>query len=394
VPGLANGRGAAVVSAPVDTGEPRTDLQYWLALLRAPGLGAAHATRLLAQFGEPRTLFEAGAASWRAAGIPHSLHGGLREPDWAGVEADLRWLAGAGRSLLTWNDPRYPAALREIVLPPVALFCQGDVELLARPQLAIVGARSATPQGLENAHAFAAELTRRGLLVTSGLAQGIDGAAHRGALDAGGATVAVCATGLDRVYPAAHRELAHRIAERGVLVSEFPAGTPPLADHFPRRNRLISGLALGVLVVEAAPQSGSLITARFALEQGREVFAIPGSIHSPVSKGCHRLIRQGAKLTEHADDILEELGALPGLAPAPAAARTDGPVLDEMQRRVLDALGHEATAFDTLVERLSLPVGSLGAALLALELQGCIAAVPGGAWQRLSPNQARANHGT
>ena len=368
------------------SGTHKTDLHYWLALIRAPGLGTVQAARLLEQFGEPRALFHAGTASWRAAGIPRALHGGLQEPDWAGVEQDLRWLAGDRRHLVTWSDPRYPAALREIVQAPIALFCHGDPELLAQPQLAIVGARTATPQGLDSAGAFAAELTRRGLLVTSGLAQGIDGAAHRGALAAGGATVAVCATGLDRVYPARHRELAHDIAARGVLVSEFPTGTPPVADHFPRRNRLISGLALGVLVVEAAPQSGSLITARFALEQGREVFAIPGSIHSPLSKGPHRLIRQGAKLTEHVDDILEELAphaaAVRLAPPAPEAA----PVLDPTQERVLAALGYEATPFDRLVERLELSVDRLSAALLALELQGCIAAAPGGAFQRLARN--------
>jgi DNA processing protein len=372
---------------PVKSGTGTSDLHYWLALIRAPGLGAAQAARLLQQFGEPRDLFNASTATWKAAGIPASLFAGLREPDQAGVEQDLRWLAGERRHLVTWNDPRYPEALREIVHAPPALFCQGDPALLARPQLAIVGARSATPQGRETAEGFAAELTRRGLLVTSGLAQGVDAAAHRGALAAGGATVAVCATGLDRVYPARHRELAHEISARGLLVSEFPTGTPPLADHFPRRNRLISGLALGVLVVEAAPQSGSLITARFALEQGREVFAIPGSIHSPMSRGPHRLIRQGAKLTEHVDDILEELAPLAaGVVPGPRRESEEAPALDATQQQVLEALGFEATPFDRLVERLGLPVASLSAALLALELGGCVAAAPGGAWQRLARN--------
>lgn len=369
------------------SGTTRPDLHYWLALIRAPGIGPALAARLLSQFGEPRALFDSSTATWKAAGVPAALFAGLHEPDWDGVEQDLRWLAGERRHLVTWNDPRYPAALREIVHAPPALFCHGDPDLLARPQLAIVGARSATPQGREAAEGFAAELTRRGLLITSGLAQGIDGAAHRGALAAGGATVAVCATGLDRVYPARHRELAHEITARGVLVSEFPTGTPPLADHFPRRNRLISGLALGVLVVEAAPQSGSLVTARFALEQGRDVFAIPGSIHSPMSRGPHRLIRQGAKLTEHVDDILEELEPLAGGAvQAPPRARPEEPALDDMQRRVLDALGYEATPFDQLAERLALPVASLSAALLALELSGCVAAAPGGTYQRLARN--------
>jgi DNA processing protein len=362
-----------------------SNLRYWLALVRAPGFGATGAARLLRQFGDPQALFEAGPASWQAAGIPRALHAGLREPDWAGVEQDLRWLAGDRRHLVTWLDARYPAQLREIVHAPIALFCQGDPDVLARPQLAIVGARSATPQGLETAGAFAAELTRCGLLITSGLALGIDGAAHRGALAAGGATVAVCATGLDRVYPARHRELAHEITAQGVMLSEFPAGTPPLADHFPRRNRLISGLSLGVLVVEAAPQSGSLVTARLALEQGREVFAIPGSIHSPVSRGCHALIRQGAKLTEKVADILEELAPRLGLAlRTPPPARAAQAEQDPTHQRVLEALGFEATPFDSLVERLALPVESLSAALLALELQGSVTAAPGGAYQRLA----------
>lgn len=377
------GLGSGAVTTPAS----RNDLRHWLALVRAPGLGAAQAARLLGQFGDPAGLFGADTATWRAAGIPAALHEGLRAPDWAGVERDLRWLEGERRHLVTWNDARYPAALREIAQAPIALFCQGDPELLAQPQLAIVGSRAASRLGCETAEGFAAELTRAGLLVTSGLALGIDGAAHRGALGAGGATVAVCATGLDRVYPARHRELAHQITANGVLISEFPVGTPPLADHFPRRNRIISGLALGVLVIEAAPQSGSLITARLASEQGREVFAIPGSIHSPLSRGAHALIRQGAKLTESVRDILEELaprlGAALRIAPeAPAAGAA--PARDDTQQRVLEAVGYEATPFDALVERLALPVESLSSALLALELEGSIAAAPGGAYQRLA----------
>lgn len=361
-------------------------LKFWLALIRAPGVGAVYGARLLEAFGEPEAVFNAGQSGWRKAGIPASLHDGLKTPDWAAIEQDQAWLAGKGRGLITLHDPQYPALLREISYAPLALFHQGDAAQLLRPQLAVVGARSATPQGLEIAEAFAAELTRRGLLITSGLALGVDGAAHRGALKAGGATVAVCATGLDRVYPARHRELAHEIAEKGVLISEFPTGTPPLAEHFPRRNRLISGLSLGVLVVEAAQRSGSLITARLALEQGREVFAIPGSIHSMLSRGGHALIRQGAKLTETVDDILEELapqleGVLP-LAPSKSAGEP-AVKLEPAQQRVLDALGFDATSFDTLVERLKLPIETLSGLLLSLELQGSIAAAPGGAYLRL-----------
>ncbi len=358
----------------------------WLALIRAPGIGPGTALRLLTRFGDPQALFEAGPEAWSAAGVPQPLQQGLLSPDWPGVEQDLRWLAGDDCHLVTWLDPRYPPLLREIAQAPVALFCRGDPAHLARRQLAIVGARSATRQGLETAEGFAAELTRCGVLVTSGLALGIDGAAHRGALGAGGATVAVCATGLDRTFPARHRELAHEIAARGVLVSEFPTGTPPLAENFPRRNRIISGLALGVLVVEAAPQSGSLITARLAAEQGREVFAIPGSIHSPLSRGPHALLRLGARLTESVPDILEELAAQLGEEFAPArAAGIPAAALEPERQRVLDAVGFEPTHFDRLIERLAMPVDALATALLALELDGRIAAAPGGAYQRLAP---------
>jgi DNA processing protein len=248
----------------------------------------------------------------------------------------------------------------------------------------MVGARSASAQGLENAQAFAAELARCGLTITSGLALGIDAAAHRGALAADGFTVAVCGNGLDRVYPARNKELAHAIAARGLLISEFPTGTPPQAEHFPRRNRIISGLALGVLVVEAARESGSLITARLAGEQGREVFAIPGSIHNPLARGCHALIREGAKLVETVEDIFSELGPL--LPAARAAAAPDGAAAtpqDPVQARVLAALGFETLAMDHLVGRLGLPVEQIGAALLALELEGLVAAGPGDTFTRL-----------
>ena len=364
----------------------RSDASCWLALIRAPGIGPGLAQRLLARFGDPQALLAAGPEAWTAAGVPAHLQQGLHSPDWPGVEQDLRWLSGADCHLLTWSDARYPTLLREVAQAPIALFCHGDPALLARPQLAVVGARAATPQGLETAEGFAAELTHCGVLVTSGLALGIDGAAHRGALAAGGATVAVCATGLDRTFPARHRELAREIAQRGALVSEFPTGTPPLAGHFPRRNRVISGLALGVLVVEAARESGSLITAKLAAEQGREVFAIPGSIHSPLSRGPHALIRLGARLTESVPELLEELGAQVGAAFAPArASALPAEALEPERRRVLEAVGFEPTPFDRLIERLAMPVDALSAALLALELDGRIAAAPGGAYQRLSP---------
>ena len=356
------------------------DLQSWLTLLRAPGIGGVTLARLLAAFGSAEAVLAASAMALRPLGLSDETLKFFAVGDPEGVALDLAWLDQPGRGLLTLEDPLYPQRLREIPSAPAALFYQGDPELLALPQLAIVGARSATPQGLENARAFAAELARRGLCITSGLALGIDGAAHRGALEAGGMTIAVCATGLDRVYPARHRQLAHDIVREGLMISEFPVGVQALADHFPRRNRIISGLSMGVLVVEAAPESGSLITARYANEQGREVFAIPGSIHNPLARGCHRLIRQGAKLVESVDDILEEIA--PQLQQRRAAVADTLPE-DPAQARVLQALGTDTQSFDQLQAGSGLDAAALSEALLALELSGDVAAAGGGAYQRL-----------
>jgi DNA processing protein len=296
------------------------------------------------------------------------------------------WLAAPGNHLLRLDDPRYPDLLRQIPDPPPVLYVRGDPAALGNLQLAIVGSRNPTRGGLENARAFAAHLAGAGLTITSGLALGIDAAAHEGALAAGGTTIAVTGTGLDRVYPARHRELAHRIAGQGALVSEFPPGTPPRPAHFPQRNRIISGLSLGTLVVEAARRSGSLVTARHALEQGREVFAIPGSIHNPLARGCHALIRQGAKLVETADDILEELGALAVAVTADATA-PDAPAgageLDPEYRRLLDALGHDPLPIDELVARSGLTAESVSSMLLILELQGYVAPEAGGRYARI-----------
>jgi DNA processing protein len=357
--------------------------KYWLALIRAPGIGPVAIGRLFAAFGSAEAALSASAAAWRRLGLDEAQLASLAAPDWAGVDQDLEWLSAPGRGFIAWDDARYPAALREIPQPPPGLFYQGEPRLLQLPQIALVGARSATPQGLENARAFAAELARRGLGITSGLALGIDGAAHRGALEAGGFTIAVCATGLDRVYPARHRALAHEIAAQGLLISEFPIGVPALAEHFPRRNRIISGLALGVLVVEAARASGSLITARYALEQGREVFAIPGSIHNPMARGAHQLIRQGAKLVESVDDVLEEIGSRSWASgPAPSVAASAD---DPEQRGLLDCLGDEVVSFEGLQARSGLSSERLGEMLLGLELLGRVAVLPGGAYQRLRP---------
>jgi DNA processing protein len=298
----------------------------------------------------------------------------------------VEWLAEPGHELVALDDADYPRPLLEIGDPPPLLYCLGRRELLARPALAIVGSRNATPQGIADAEAFAAALSAAGLTIVSGLALGIDAAAHRGALTQAGSSVAVVGTGLDRVYPARNRDLAHDLAARGLLVSEFAPGTPPLPSNFPRRNRIISGLVRGLLVVEATLQSGSLITARLAAEQGRDVFALPGSIHSPFSKGCHRLIRDGAKLVETAQDILEELALAVPLPLGAGAPASGGSVTDEDPdaASVLAALGHAPADVDALVERTGRPAAVMVATLTTLELDGRVAALPGGRWQRRS----------
>jgi len=363
----------------------------WLRLLRLPGIGARRRLELINYFGSVEALFGAarGQLDRLLADVPVALKALRAEPDEKQIGADLAWLAEPQRHLLTWLDEDYPRLLREIPDPPVALFVMGERRLLGQPQLAVVGSRNASAAGRENARAFAREMGHAGLVITSGMALGIDGAAHRGALEAGSPTIAVMGTGLDRVYPARHRELAHAIAAQGALVSEFPLGTPPRPENFPIRNRIVSGLALGVLVVEAAERSGALITARLAGEQGREVFAIPGSIHSPLSRGCHRLIRQGAKLVETARDILEDLGPLASVV-IPEAANPDiapslaADDLPEPARTLLACLGHEPVTIDGLIERSGLTADTVSSMLLVLELNGLVASGPGGSYQRLT----------
>ena len=294
------------------------------------------------------------------------------------------WLNGANRCLLTQADPAFPDTLRALPDAPAALFCEGDPDLLSTLQLAIVGSRNPTPAGERHAFQFARALAGRGLAICSGLALGIDGAAHRGALAADGLTLAVTGCGLDICYPASHQALARDIAQRGLLLSEYPPGTAPQRENFPRRNRLISGLSFGTLVVEAAPRSGSLITARLAAEQGREVFAIPGSVDNPLARGCHRLIRAGAKLVETADDVLEELGPMmdnkrqPTRSEPPAASSA----LDEDYQLLLKHIDNAPMSIDALVEATGLPVDSVSSMLLILELQGAVAVAPGGGYQR------------
>lgn len=346
-----------------------TDLRFWLALARAPGLGARGAFELL-NLVSPEQLFGSTLPSTVRAALKETTREYLRAPDWSAVDTDLAWLASSPLNhVITLHDAGYPLALKEIADPPLLLFVHGNAALLRSTQLAMVGSRNPTPQGIDNATAFAGALAQSGLTITSGLALGIDAACHRGALAGGGYTIAVTGTGLDRVYPQRHHALAHEIAARGALVSEYPPGTPPLKEHFPRRNRIISGMSLGTLVVEASLNSGSLITARLAADQGREVFAIPGSIHSPLARGCHALIRQGAKLVESAQDVLEELQVqlpLPQIAADDAA--TGITELTAKQQRVLESVGFEPTSIDRVVERTGLTADVVSSILVLLEL--------------------------
>jgi DNA processing protein len=324
--------------------------------------------------------------------------GRMRDPgeaDPAGIARDLDWLRGPNRALLPADDPRYPAQLAAVRGMPAALFVEGDPAALSRPQVAIVGSRSATATGRETAFDFAAKLAVHGFAITSGLAAGIDAAAHRGALAVGGVTVAVCGTGLDRTYPPEHAGLAAAIAAAGALVSEFPTGTAPVAHNFPRRNRLLSGLSRGVLVIEAAARSGSLITARLAGEQGREVMAIPGSIHNPLARGCHRLIKDGAALVEDVDDVLAAIGAS-GFESATDCAQSAGATsknreaaLDSDAEMLLNALGFEPTGLDRLVDRTGLAASAVISKLQLLELAGRVESLAGGRYSRTPARQAR-----
>ena len=401
----------------------REELNGWLRLTLTPGVGNDTARRLLAAFGPPDAIFAQPSAALRQLLTSAQVSAMAEPPDGLAeaLDSTLAWLAADGqddarRCVVPLGDPRYPAELLGIEDPPPLLYMLGQVPAtdsvpfgapdgtgraqeatptianLYPPAVAMVGSRNPTPQGALNARQFARALREAGLTVVSGLALGIDGAAHEGALEAGHpglATIAVIGTGIDRVYPSRHRELAHRIASQGLIVSEYPLGTPPLAPNFPKRNRLIAGLTLGTLVVEAATQSGSLITARLAAEQGKEVFAIPGSIHSAQSRGCHQLIRQGAKLVESAQDVLEELRLpIPASATDNAAAgadsTADGATFSSEGDALLEALGADPVSLDALQARTGLPTPELQARLLELELEGQVGRLPGGLFQRLS----------
>jgi DNA processing protein len=369
--------------------------EQWLALAHVPGLHAGQLADWLAT-GQPATdLLRQSPATLGALGLGQAAVAALRSPDLAGIAADLAWLDGAPqRSLLTWNCFGYPPLLAGIADAPLVLYVAGEVTSLSLPQLAIVGSRNPTGLGRDTAQQFAQQLSRAGMVVTSGLALGIDAAAHRGALSAGAPTVAVVGRGLDAVYPAENAGLAREIvAAGGALVSDLPIGTPPLRHHFPRRNRILSGLATGTLVVEAALRSGSLITARLAGEQGREVFAIPGSIHNPLARGCHRLLRQGATLVEEVADIFSEIepivvqmagNTIESAANMPASS---GPALDKEYEILLDALGFEPAGLDVLVVRTGLAAGAVASMLLILELDGRVQQQPGGRYSRRLPGK-------
>jgi DNA processing protein len=365
----------------VDPGE----VDAWLRLVTTPRVGRAAARRLLAAFGSAEAIFAASPAARRAV-AGESLGSALSHPPpshAALVARTLDWLAaappGSPRALIPLGDPRYPDLLLEAGDPPLLLHAEGRHDLLQASAVAMVGSRHATPQGLAHATDFAGQLAAAGHTIVSGLAAGVDGAAHEGALPHAASTVAVVGTGLDQVYPRPHAALAERIRHAGLIVSEYPLGTEPRPAHFPQRNRIIAGMSRGTLVVEAALASGSLITARLAAEGGREVFAIPGSIHSPQSRGCHALLKQGAKLVETVEDVLEEIGGAvahraPRAAPAPSGDRDP----------ILAALGHDPVGLDTLVSRTGEPAQVLTARLLELEIEGRIARLPGQRFQRLA----------
>lgn len=364
-------------------------LASWVRLEQTAGVGPETARKLLAAFGLPENIFAAGFSALRSV-VPERIAQALTTLPSAETQAliarTLEWANQSGNRILTLADDDYPRLLLDIPDPPILLYAKGRIELLGATSLAVVGSRNATSQGISNAGKFAETVSQAGIHTVSGLALGIDAAAHDGSLrnyklqNNGGSTVAVIGTGIDIVYPARNRDLAHQIAAHGCIVSEYPLGMPAISTNFPRRNRIISGLARGTLVVEAAAQSGSLITARMAAEQGREVFAIPGSIHSPLSKGCHQLIKQGAKLVESAEDILEELTNFVGKRSLPSASikspgKNDHPLLASMGFDPIDA--------NTLSLLSGLDAATLSAELFGLEMEGSVEMLPGGVYRRI-----------
>ncbi len=376
------------------------ELHYWVSLLRVPGVGPKNFQKLLTAFDSPKAVFAASLDNIKKAGVRQSVAESIKDISTDNAKADMDWLLSADdHHIITLDCKEYPQLLKQISNPPPLLYVHGHYSLLHDPQLAIVGSRNPTQGGKTSAYDFAKYLAQSGLCINSGLALGIDGVAHQGALDAGAPTIAVIATGIDRVYPARHRDLAHKIVDQGAIVSEFPIGTQPRAENFPRRNRIISGLSHGTLVIEAALQSGSLITARLASEQGREVFAIPGSIHNPLARGCHQLIRQGAKLVETAQDIFDEMASVIDLNSVATGGRPSHsdqqkeiePLnnghgktgLDDSQQLLLDKMGYDPVQIDQLVPRTEMTVEEISAMLLILELQNYVSASGNGTYTRI-----------
>jgi DNA processing protein len=372
------------------------ELEKWIQLWRVSGVGSKYFQKLLESFNSPADVFKASSSSLIQAGVSQNIANAIIEArDSNSASPDLEWLSTANNHyIITLNCPEYPNLLKQTDGPPPLLYIHGNISIINDPQLAIVGSRNPTQSGMNSAYDFAKYLGHTGLCITSGLALGVDGSAHQGALDANAPTIAVIATGIDRVYPAKHRNLAHQIVETGAIISEFPIGTQPRSGNFPRRNRIISGLAHGTLVVEAALKSGSLITARLASEQGREVFAIPGSIHNPLAKGCHQLIRQGAKLVETAQDILEEMSAIIDLSQLdqleietknnnPSKNAIDTIDEDPEQQTLLDNMGYDAISIDDLVVKTGFKPESIAATLLILELQDQVSSNGGGTYTRI-----------
>jgi len=393
-----------------------TKQRNWLIALRAPHLGGAKLVRLTERFGGVDELVSASRSELKQSGLHDETIQTLKNHDDALLDKDIEWLSAPAHHLLTWDSEQFPPLLRDIPSPPAALFADGDPDLLWQPQVAVIGSRNPTSGGVENARDFAGELSKRGMTITSGLAAGIDSESHAAALAAGGTTVAVMGTGLDRIYPADSRNLAGRIRKQGVLISEFPLGTSAKRANFPSRNRIISGLSLGVLVIEAGLRSGTLITARMAGNQGREVFALPGSIHNPMSKGCHRLIREGAKLVENVDEIMLELAPMAGQLAGELQKQIDGsgtetgqlPLekrrkkpqvesrlsrreqpeastpfeMDSEYRLLWSCLGYDPKPMDSIIEQSGLTSRTVSAMLLMLELRGMVEAHRGGAYSR------------
>jgi DNA processing protein len=374
-------------------------LRQWLALHHAPSFGPIKFLSIAEQHFDPLQLVNSQQKLAATLKLSEKIQQSLKNPDWQSIDADLNWATQTDCHIIPIVSSWYPTLLREIADPPILLYVQGDPELLHFPQIAMVGSRNPSHYGQEAAFEFAKHLSNAGLIITSGMAMGIDSYSHRGAIAATGLTIAVAGTGLDRVYPAKNKPLAEEILRDGTIVSEYPIGTEPVPHNFPRRNRIISGLSLGTLVVEAAVQSGSLITAKQATEQGREVLAIPGSIHSPMARGCHRLIRQGAKLVETGDDILQELG--PMISQAKGSLEKQSPKnslpdsrtvndgrltvptsLTTDQQQLLKCIEFEPVSIDTLVERSRLTPESISSMLVELELGGIIRS-SGGLYTRL-----------